>query len=365
MKNKSFWIFVLLSLIGMSSSKSQIKTGQYESPNPSKGFVNLQELLVMDFRKLFDLNENFKGTSDIKSSGGSVTLEVFAYDSTKPDGLGPIVYGIKKQGSNPISSYSITVPGHPLHKHRLSSEPQYQTLSSTVESTDMKKLLQAGYTHLCDGKEMNLFSIAMAHLVQLSVVDYGCSTEPSRLKVIIRAKVEGGVLDSFTLPGVGTFQAEEVFKKERFAEVNGKVSIASHRGFWLSHAAPENTYAAFKAALDANFDMIEMDLWETLDSNLIVFHDVGLSKRTTMTGPIKHYLQGIGKDEKNEGINLSAIHNLPIKNRFEELIVHEDTRLRTLSETLDKLISYGIKDKPVFLNLDRSANDMAFFKKVY
>jgi glycerophosphoryl diester phosphodiesterase len=52
--------------------------------------------------------------------------------------------------------------------------------------------------------------------------------------------------------------------------------IIAHRG--ASHAWPENTAAAFDAALDEGADGIELDLQLTADGVVAVFHDHGLDK---------------------------------------------------------------------------------------
>ncbi len=45
----------------------------------------------------------------------------------------------------------------------------------------------------------------------------------------------------------------------------------AHRGLWRTH--DENTIPAFRAAIDAGCDMLELDVHETADGRLIVFHD--------------------------------------------------------------------------------------------
>lgn len=54
--------------------------------------------------------------------------------------------------------------------------------------------------------------------------------------------------------------------------------IISHRGF--SDRYIENTIPAFKAAVDADVEMIEMDVHETLDGRFIVYHDDRLNHHT-------------------------------------------------------------------------------------
>ena len=54
--------------------------------------------------------------------------------------------------------------------------------------------------------------------------------------------------------------------------------IISHRGFSDRHI--ENTIPALKAAVDAEVEMIEMDVHETCDGRFIVYHDDRLNHKT-------------------------------------------------------------------------------------
>ncbi len=54
-------------------------------------------------------------------------------------------------------------------------------------------------------------------------------------------------------------------------DVMAEVAVTAHRG--ASHAAPENSMAAFRAAIDAGADYIELDVQRTRDGALLVMHD--------------------------------------------------------------------------------------------
>jgi glycerophosphoryl diester phosphodiesterase len=58
----------------------------------------------------------------------------------------------------------------------------------------------------------------------------------------------------------------------------------AHRGDAVH--APENTFAAFGLALDAGADMLETDLWLTVDDVLVCHHDRTLDRVTDSTGAI-------------------------------------------------------------------------------
>lgn len=60
--------------------------------------------------------------------------------------------------------------------------------------------------------------------------------------------------------------------------------IWAHRGF--SHSYPENTMAAFRAALDLGVDGLELDVHLSRDGHMVVIHDEHLMRTTTGTGLI-------------------------------------------------------------------------------
>lgn len=63
--------------------------------------------------------------------------------------------------------------------------------------------------------------------------------------------------------------------------------VIAHRG--ASAVAPENTLAAFEAALDAGVDGIELDVQMTRDGHLVVIHDPVLERTTDGTGFVKDF----------------------------------------------------------------------------
>ena len=63
--------------------------------------------------------------------------------------------------------------------------------------------------------------------------------------------------------------------------------IIAHRGFKKKY--PENTLAAFKAAMDAGVPMIELDVTLSRDRKLVVIHDATLERTTNGHGPVPDY----------------------------------------------------------------------------
>jgi glycerophosphoryl diester phosphodiesterase len=61
--------------------------------------------------------------------------------------------------------------------------------------------------------------------------------------------------------------------------------LIGHRGYPARF--PENTLAAFKGAIEAGCDMIELDVTLTKDRKVVVIHDDTLDRTTTGKGPVK------------------------------------------------------------------------------
>jgi glycerophosphoryl diester phosphodiesterase len=65
------------------------------------------------------------------------------------------------------------------------------------------------------------------------------------------------------------------------------ILVIAHRGF--SGAAPENTIAAFKKAIDLGVDMIELDIHLSKDGQIVVIHDDTLNRTTNGKGKVTSY----------------------------------------------------------------------------
>ena len=63
--------------------------------------------------------------------------------------------------------------------------------------------------------------------------------------------------------------------------------ILAHRG--ASSYAPENTMAAFYKALEMKANGIELDLKQTKDGEIVVFHDTDVSRTTNQSGNLRNF----------------------------------------------------------------------------
>ncbi len=64
-----------------------------------------------------------------------------------------------------------------------------------------------------------------------------------------------------------------------------QITVISHRGEHLAH--PENTLAAFQAAIDAGADFFELDVRTTSDGRLVLMHDRTVDRTTNGKGLVR------------------------------------------------------------------------------
>lgn len=110
---------------------------------------------------------------------------------------------------------------------------------------------------------------------------------------------------------------------------NNNIIIAAHRG--SSGNTPENTIAAFQAAINSNVDMIEADIHFSADGIPFVFHDDSL-------------LRTCGLNAKIEDLQSEQIFKLDVGSWFSDDFKNEKI------PTFEQLIAIS-KDK-VFLNIE-------------
>lgn len=68
---------------------------------------------------------------------------------------------------------------------------------------------------------------------------------------------------------------------------NDRFTVIAHRG--ASAYYPENTRAAFEAAIELGADMVEFDVQLSRDGEVVVFHDEKISRCTNGRGRISDY----------------------------------------------------------------------------
>ncbi len=96
------------------------------------------------------------------------------------------------------------------------------------------------------------------------------------------------------------------------------VMIMAHRG--ASHAAPENTMAAFRQAIEEGADWIELDVQETADGEVVVLHD-------------SDFMKLAGLNLKIWNATADDLKNIDVGSWFADEFQYE--RVPTLGEVLD------------------------------
>lgn len=105
-----------------------------------------------------------------------------------------------------------------------------------------------------------------------------------------------------------------------------RILAIAHRGF--SSAAPENTLAAFRKAIELKPEMMECDVRQSKDGRIVVIHDAKLDRTTSGTGPV---------GEKT----LAELKELDAGSWFSAEFAGE--RIPTLEELLDLVKGSGVK----------------------
>lgn len=112
---------------------------------------------------------------------------------------------------------------------------------------------------------------------------------------------------------------QNVFGSEQLHKVkNPNFEVIAHKG--ASGNAPENTIASIQLALDMGVDMIEIDVRNTKDDEIVVFHDETLDRTTNGSGFLHDY-------------TLEEIKQLDAGSWFDSRFSNE--KIPTLKEVLD------------------------------
>ena len=112
--------------------------------------------------------------------------------------------------------------------------------------------------------------------------------------------------------------------------------IMAHRGFQSRY--PENTIAAFSAAVEAGAQYLELDVSLTKDRQVVVLHDDTVDRTTNGNGPVHGYL-------------LKELRRLDAGSWFHARFARE--RIPTLSEVLDRFAGR------ICLNIEIKSYDQA------
>lgn len=86
-------------------------------------------------------------------------------------------------------------------------------------------------------------------------------------------------------------EAEAIYRNEVIQAIKSQsrrnILVCAHRGF--HREAPENSIKSIQDAIEANIDIVEVDVRTTKDSVLILMHDDKIDRTTTGEGYVKDY----------------------------------------------------------------------------
>lgn len=123
------------------------------------------------------------------------------------------------------------------------------------------------------------------------------------------------------------------------------IYVAAHRGW--SAAYPENTLAAFRAAMDAGADQIETDVRVTADGALVLIHDATVDRTTGGTGLVcEMTLDQLRQLDAGDG------QRIPTLEEFFELICDHptltiDLELKEYPEFVDPAVAFDVCDRVI------------------
>ncbi|UXR92851.1 glycerophosphodiester phosphodiesterase family protein [Agrobacterium tumefaciens] len=87
---------------------------------------------------------------------------------------------------------------------------------------------------------------------------------------------------------------------EYMADPHRQCAIVAHRGIWSD--APENSLLSIRRAIDAGYDVVEIDVRRTADGEFVLLHDDTLERMA-------------GVDKEPEQLTLAELTSLALRNR--------------------------------------------------
>lgn len=285
--------------IGAGQGSGFAQSIVYRSPNPKTDpTVKVNDMLKIDYKKVFDLRADLKGGSMATiSAGGKISIKVYLYDDTKADGKGLQVY---YSWSNTTSAGYVEIVEDVPHTGGI--------FTASTKSNDIKKLAQDAKIYLGDGCKseerlyfnslMNVVSLGLANMKSIQCVEYYTPVQP----VVVEVTADNATLSKIKVPGMGELTPDQITgpratQVDGFLNPNGSpnyIMLAAHRGYWKDDT-PENSLEALQHAMTMGVEMVEIDVRQTKDGELVLAHDLHLGRLTD----IPAHIQGNAAFQKN------------------------------------------------------------------
>lgn len=144
--------------------------------------------------------------------------------------------------------------------------------------------------------------------------------------------------------------------------VRNEVLIAGHHGF--GNYYPENTLLAFKEALDAQVDMLILDVQSLKDATVVIRHELVAGVTTDGTGTfcdmtvkqVKMLDAGIRFGKQFEGLQVPTLNEVcSLINGYQDLILTlevRDNKRETVDLCVNILRMFGMLERCIFSCLD-------------
>lgn len=132
----------------------------------------------------------------------------------------------------------------------------------------------------------------------------------------------------------------------------GPIFVIAHRGEHLHH--PENTMAAFQAAIDAGADYFELDVRTTSDGKFVIMHDSTLDRTTNGTGEVyKHSFDeiraldaGAKFSPEFKGTRVPTLEEA-LDLAHGKINVYVDTKYADPKQLVDTIVAHDMQDHVV------------------
>ncbi|MDJ1470288.1 glycerophosphodiester phosphodiesterase family protein [Xanthocytophaga flava] len=267
----------------------------FTSPNPKTNpGTTINQMIELDYGSLFYLGgnkskNNLEGIKATISSGGNVTLKVFAYDAQKSDGKGELVYGCYSD---------LQTSGWVAKAWSVSLKKFNDNGFNSVPSIWTKELAKDAKVQVDDEcseykKESWFMTIFKSiHSTFGSVPPQCIRWQSARHPVIVEVSVKNAILEGILVPGISASSLEnlrwglpaghacigktsaecQALNEIRTGDQN-QVIVTSHRGYWGYGNVAEGSMAALRNGYDSKYISIELDVQQSKDGELVLLHD--------------------------------------------------------------------------------------------
>lgn len=119
------------------------------------------------------------------------------------------------------------------------------------------------------------------------------------------------LLGALICTAIGAFAQQPDQKLASIFQKNKKeILVSAHRGDWRN--APENSMQALLNSIEKGFDIMELDVKMTRDSQMVVMHDNTIDRSTNGKGKVSDYaLADLQKFRLKNGLGRATHHGIP------------------------------------------------------